>query len=259
MKKFVKFIKMTLMLFVLSSMIIACGGADEEKDNDKIDIVCLGDSLTAGMSATTVYQDDKDKAYPAILESKLDAVVFNAGVSGDTTADALARLQNDVIDKDPAVVIICLGGNDFFEATKDELTGSGKITVNTIKDNLMSIVQQLDTKERLVVIAKFFNNESAQAMLTDSVRQGLLFDPLGLTDAEKTQIINDCATAYNELAGMTTTNVQLVVVDDIWTGIWGTANMSDDGIHPNAAGYAIMADNYYNALKTEFIELGFAK
>ncbi|MCH7960309.1 MAG: arylesterase [Candidatus Hydrogenedentes bacterium] len=69
-------------------------------------IVCLGDSITKGYGATP------GNDYPSILSSLLGVPVINAGVNGDTTAGALARLQRDVLDRDPMLVIVELSGND---------------------------------------------------------------------------------------------------------------------------------------------------
>ncbi|MCH7908925.1 MAG: arylesterase [Candidatus Hydrogenedentes bacterium] len=69
-------------------------------------IVCLGDSITKGYGATP------GNDYPSILSSLLGIPVINAGVNGDTTAGALARLRRDVLDQDPWLVIIELSGND---------------------------------------------------------------------------------------------------------------------------------------------------
>ena len=69
-------------------------------------IVCLGDSITKGYGATP------GNDYPSILSDLLGVPVINAGVNGDTTAGALARLRRDVLDQDPWLVIIELSGND---------------------------------------------------------------------------------------------------------------------------------------------------
>ena len=74
-------------------------------------IICLGDSITAGHGATN------GQDYPSVLSELLDIPVVNAGTNGDTTAQALARLEYDVLALDPAVVIIGLGGNDFLSRT----------------------------------------------------------------------------------------------------------------------------------------------
>ena len=73
-------------------------------------LLCLGDSLTAG------YGLDEAQAWPALLQARLDASlpgwrVVNAGVSGDTTDDAVQRLDW-VLKSPPTAAFICLGGND---------------------------------------------------------------------------------------------------------------------------------------------------
>jgi acyl-CoA thioesterase-1 len=74
-------------------------------------VVCLGDSLTAGLGLAST-----DQAYPAILEGRLKAAgfdyqVINAGVSGDTSAGGLRRLDWS-LQGDVRVLIVALGAND---------------------------------------------------------------------------------------------------------------------------------------------------
>jgi acyl-CoA thioesterase I len=73
-------------------------------------IVVLGDSLTAGLGLAPT------DAYPALLQQKLDAAgyhfeVVNAGVSGDTSAGGLSRLDWS-LDGDVRILVVALGGND---------------------------------------------------------------------------------------------------------------------------------------------------
>lgn len=70
-------------------------------------IVCFGDSITAGHGVRP------REAFPALISERLKIPVINAGVDGDTTADALARLQRDVLAHNPRIVIVEFGGNDF--------------------------------------------------------------------------------------------------------------------------------------------------
>jgi acyl-CoA thioesterase I len=86
-------------------------------------IVTFGDSLTQGVSG---------KSYPAFLQDLLDKNgysyrVDNQGVSGDTTTDGAARIENVVAEK-PALVVLEFGGNDGLrgvpiESTKENLDG----------------------------------------------------------------------------------------------------------------------------------------
>jgi len=69
-------------------------------------VICFGDSLTAGAGAVA------GQAYPDHLERLLGRPVVNAGVSGDTTGQALFRLEEDVLNRSPRIVLITLGGND---------------------------------------------------------------------------------------------------------------------------------------------------
>jgi acyl-CoA thioesterase I len=83
-------------------------------------IVCFGDSITAG------YGLDASKSYPSALERLLSAKgypyrVVNQGVSGNTTKDAVARV-NAVIALHPEVVLVEFGGNDGLRGISAEIT-----------------------------------------------------------------------------------------------------------------------------------------
>lgn len=72
-------------------------------------VVFLGDSLTAGHRLAA------GERFTDLLAADLPMEVVNAGKSGDTTGDALARFDRDVAAADPAVVVVLLGGNDFLQ------------------------------------------------------------------------------------------------------------------------------------------------
>ncbi len=90
-------------------------------------IVVLGDSISAGFGL------DREEAYPALLQKKVEAEglayeVVNAGVSGDTTAGGLRRIDWALGQKGADVLVIALGGNDGLrgiapEQTEKNLTG----------------------------------------------------------------------------------------------------------------------------------------
>jgi acyl-CoA thioesterase I len=92
-------------------------------------VVCLGDSLTAGLGLASTAQ-----AYPALLEGRLkkagfDYEVINAGVSGDTSAGGLRRLDWS-LQGDVRVLIVALGAND----------GLRGLPPSELRDNLARIV-----------------------------------------------------------------------------------------------------------------------
>jgi lysophospholipase L1-like esterase len=99
-------------------------------------IVCFGDSLTAGTGAPP------ELSYPAQLEKLVGEPVINAGVPGDTTASALARLDSDVLAHSPRIVLITLGGNDLMGGVEPEDAFS----------RLATIVYRIQERGALVVV-----------------------------------------------------------------------------------------------------------
>jgi acyl-CoA thioesterase I len=103
--------KIIIFLFtiVVVSMIMffSIPSSYEIKNADPIGdtIVCFGDSLTYGTGA------EKGMDYPSQLSKLIGVEVINASVPGDTTAKALNRL-NEIINMNPRIVLITLGGND---------------------------------------------------------------------------------------------------------------------------------------------------
>ncbi len=110
-------------------------------------IVAFGDSLVEGRGAT----DGKD--FVSVLSRRLGTPIINAGRSGDTTAAALARLDRDVLARDPKVVIVLLGGNDFLR----------RVPVESTFTNLQQIVERIRGRGAAVVLV--------------GVSVGLLSDP----------------------------------------------------------------------------------
>lgn len=106
-------------------------------------IVALGDSLFAGYGLRPA------EAYPVRLEAALrargiNARIVNAGVSGDTTADGLGRLDFTLNSqpRKPDLVILCLGGNDMLRA----------LPASESRANVNAILGKLEAKQVPVLV-----------------------------------------------------------------------------------------------------------
>jgi acyl-CoA thioesterase-1 len=185
----------------------ACAGASAAGQPTPIDrplkIVALGDSLTSGKGMSA------DQAYPAVLQKMLaDAglpyTVSNHGVSGDTTADALRRLDA-ALDEQPAILIVALGAND----------GLRGVPVATVSANL----------ERII--------DAAQARRIDVLLCGM--DALPVLGWQYTL---DFHQIYPSLAA----KYGVPLVPFMLSGVIGNQRLLlPDMVHPNPAGAAQIA------------------
>lgn len=113
-------------------LVLSAGCAKQEIkniDSKGVNIICFGDSLTYG------YGVDKGSDYPSLLARMINIPVINAGVDGDTSIEGLKRLNSDVLEKKPLLVIIEFGGNDFLKQVPISLTFSN---INEMIDNVQA-------------------------------------------------------------------------------------------------------------------------
>jgi len=162
-------------------------------------IICFGDSLTFGTGAS------QGMDYPSQLSNMISRPVWNKGVPGDTTARALTRLEQDILE--PRIVLITLGGNDLKNGVPKE----------TAFQNLKIIVESIQAQGALVIIGGI----------------DLPFWGRGYGEA------------YEQLCKET----GVVLIPNILDGIMGNRQLMSDSIHPNDAGYTIMAERFFRELK----------
>jgi len=174
-------------------------------------LVFLGDSLTAGLGLSP------EQAYPTLIQQKIDAdsldyQVVNAGVSGDTSAGGLSRLDW-ALEGDVRVMVVALGGND----------GLRGLPAAELKKNLGTIIERAQAKHVGVVLAGM---EAPPNFGQDYIVQ---FHKL-----------------YPELARQ----YGVPLVPFLLQGVAGIDGLNQrDGIHPTAEGARTVADNVWTVLR----------
>lgn len=199
-----------LRALTLAAVLLAAPTAGGAAPADRV-IVALGDSLTAGLGVAPY------EAYPARLEARLRSAgyayrVVNAGVSGDTTAGGLRRLDW-VLRLDPAVAIVALGAND----------GLRGLSVTAMRSNLERIVARLQARGVRVLLA------------------GMRLPPnYGEARARR------FAEAFGAAARRTAVPLMPFLLD----GVAADSRLNQaDGIHPSAEGHRVIADHLWPYLE----------
>lgn len=174
-------------------------------------IVALGDSLTAGLGVAA------DEAYPALIEARLAREgytyrVVNAGVSGDTTAGGLRRVDW-VLRAKPEIAIVALGANDGLRAQSPQ----------AMRENLTAIVKRLQAAGARVLLV------------------GMRLPPnYGADYTAEFQAV------FPEVARSTGAAFMPFLLDGVAAD---TRLNQPDGIHPTAAGYQVIADRLWPYLR----------
>lgn len=182
-----------------------------EIDPSSPKIVALGDSLTAGLGI------EADAAYPALLAERLrdegyEFEVVNAGVSGDTSAGALRRLDW-VLDGDVRILIVALGGND----------GLRGLSVPEMKRNLSEIITRAQARGVTVLLAGMEAPPNMGPQYTRAFRQ-----------------------AFADLAR----EHDVAFVPFLLDGVAAVGELNQrDGIHPNEEGARRIAEHLWPALE----------
>lgn len=95
-------------LFILILLFFSsCSPSIKNVNSQGKTIVCFGDSITYGVGS------EPGNDYPSCLKQMLEREVINCGLPGDTSEGAFNRLKKDVIEYEPYIVIVEIGGNDF--------------------------------------------------------------------------------------------------------------------------------------------------
>ncbi len=194
--------------WVAAALVVAALGAGPRAPAEAAAVIAvLGDSLTAGLGVAA------DEAFPARLEARLrregyDYRVVNAGASGDTTAGGLRRVDW-VLRAGPEIVVVALGAND-------GLRGQSPAA---IRNNLEAIIARLTASGARVLLA------------------GVRMPPN--YGAEYTR---EFAAVFPEVGRRT----HVALMPFLLEGVAADPRfLQPDGLHPNAAGHQIIADQLW--------------
>jgi acyl-CoA thioesterase-1 len=173
-------------------------------------IVFIGDSLTSGSGLSA------SRAYPALLQHRLDEAgwryrVVNAGVSGDTSGEALDRLTG-ALDGDVRLLVVALGINDVLR----------RVPIAQLKVNLARIIETAQGR-RIRVLLCGMEGGSGGSVFTSGFHG-----------------------AYRELAERYQVPLVPFMLERV---IDNPALMQPDALHPNAAGAVAIAGNIWPHLE----------
>ena len=184
---------------VFLALLLLCGLSACSKPETALPVqttvLILGDSLTQGVGASSAQTN-----YPALLKQKTRWNIINGGVSGNTSAQALARLPELLQQHQPKLVIISIGGNDFLQRLSNS-------------DTQANIAQSI-------------------ALSQQSGAQVLLVAVPELTLAAAVGHPNDHA-MYAQLAQ----SHQVHLLEDAWSDVLADETLRSDAVHANDAGY----------------------
>ncbi|PYM91109.1 MAG: arylesterase [Candidatus Rokuibacteriota bacterium] len=193
------------------SVLVACFVAWPAVAGAAAVIVALGDSLTAGLGVA------QDESYPSRLQARLAREgyayrIVNAGVSGDTTAGGLRRVEW-VLRAAPEIVIVALGANDGLRGQSPQ----------AMRANLDEIVARLRGSGARILLA------------------GMRLPPN--YGAEFTR-------EFAEVFPAVARRAQIAFMPFLLDGVAADPRLNQpDGIHPTAAGYQVVADRLWPYLR----------
>lgn len=185
---------------------------------DPFRIVGFGDSLMAG------YQLEAGQSFPEKLEAALkarghDVVIANAGVSGDTTAGGLSRLDWSVPDETD-LVILELGANDMLRGIQPELT----------EKNLVAMIERLQERDIEVLLV------------------GMLAAP---------NLGRDYGAEFEAIYPRLAETYELPLYPFFLDGVAAQGSLLlDDGMHPNAEGVDRMVERFLPLMENTLAEAG---
>ena len=176
-------------------------------------VVFMGDSITDSWD---------DPKYGGFFPGK---PYVDRGISGQTTPQMLVRFRPDVIALHPKIVVILAGTNDLSGNT-------GPTTLEAIQDNLMSMAELAKSNSIKVIFASILPVSDYEQRDGKPIVQTVRRPP------EKIKALNEWLRSYAAKNNLTYLDYYSAMMDE--KGFLKD-ELSEDGLHPNAKGYAVMA------------------
>ena len=197
------------MLSLLALLLSACGQEDLAQfpplPRDAV-VLVVGDSLVAGTGAP------RGSDWPEGLAQRTGWQVVNGGIPGDTSADALRRLDGLIAQHRPQAILIAIGGNDFLRSVP---------SANT-RDNIESMIRDSRAVTQHVGIVAIPAKPSGIGLL------GSLSDH---------DLFSEIAVAH-----------PVALVPGVISDVLSSEELRADRIHANARGYQVIAEGISTAL-----------
>ena len=166
-------------------------------------VLALGDSLTYGTGASP------ETAYPTVLAELSGWNVVNAGVSGNTSAQALERLPGLLAEHQPKLVIVSIGGNDFLRQ-----------------------LPEADTRANIIAICTQALGSGAQVLLVAVPKVSMV---AALGQMSDHPLYADIAAELN-----------VPLQREGWSKVLGDSKLRSDAVHANAQGYVQFAHSLHS-------------
>ena len=220
----------SIALFISLILFISCGSKQEKTDkadtqtqpsrqqesneDESKNIIFFGNSLTAG------YGVDPSEAFAGLIQAKIDSLgwdynVINAGVSGETTASGLSRVEWVVKRQDVEVFILELGGNDGLRGINPQETNK----------NLRAIIDQVRAIHPNIEI----------------ILAGMMVPP---------NMGQDYAEEFQALYPVIAKDKNVTLIPFLLEDVGGVKALNlPDGIHPTPEGHKIVAETVWEYLK----------
>lgn len=184
---------------------------EKNKQSDNV-ILFFGNSLTAGMGLET------SEAFPALIQNKIDSLgldykVVNAGLSGETTASGINRIDW-VLKQNVDIFVLELGAND----------GLRGIPLSETRKNLQDIIDAVKSK-----------NPNTKIILA-----GMQIPP---------NMGQDYTTEFRNIFPELAEKNDIALIPFLLDGVAGNPDLNQsDGIHPTAEGYEVVSENVWEVL-----------